>query len=126
MRGAATKARPLRIGEEREQSRWSLAAFGCGGRLATGSREFSTRPGAQPGSRTSRPLFAKRTPAAESQTRRPHPFFSSLLGAPPLEVEVQLRPGPPGGHAEITDSCQDVEDVQGSEGLRDVLRPLSL
>src|SRR5438876_548196 len=49
MRGDATKAMPRRIGEERQQSRWPRAVFGCGGRVATGSREVSTGPaGAKP------------------------------------------------------------------------------
>jgi len=81
IQGAATKAMPRCIGEERQRSRRPCATFGCGGRVATGSREFSIRHprGPDSGLESSRPPFAKRTPAADSQPRHPHPFFGSLL-----------------------------------------------
>src|SRR5205814_325463 len=44
-------------------------------------RDFKGPRGPGSGFSLSRPPFAKRMPAAESQTRRPHPFFSSLLGS---------------------------------------------
>jgi len=76
MQGSATKAMHCASGRSGE-------AFGCGGRVATGSREFSNKsPEAEPPVlELSRPPFAQRTPAAESQTQRPHPFFSSLLAS---------------------------------------------
>jgi hypothetical protein len=47
--------------------------------LRPAAENFQRAPGPRSGSRTSRPPFAQRTPAADSQTRRPHPFFSCLL-----------------------------------------------
>src|SRR5713101_5756208 len=51
-------------------------------------------------------------PRASSSVR---PSRTRMSGAPPFEVKVQLRPCPPGVHAEITHGCQHVEDVQRGE-----------
>src|SRR5437899_2394551 len=45
MQGDATRAMSERIGEERRRRRRPRATFGCGGRLATGSREILKAPG---------------------------------------------------------------------------------
>lgn len=49
------------------------------GRVATGSRELSRDPRARLRPGLSLPPLPKATPAANSQTRRPHLFFSGLL-----------------------------------------------
>src|SRR6266542_5175763 len=58
-----------------EAARLSAAAVA----LRPADENSQKAAGPRSGRRTSRPPFAQRTPAADSQTRHPHPFFSSLL-----------------------------------------------
>jgi hypothetical protein len=95
MQGAATKAMPLRIGEERQRRRRPrAAATACGGwpfaRDASEGRESLLRPHGTASRR------------AKGQTRRPHPFFSSLLEEGPGIAEFHGEHFSPGSRPGAT------------------------
>src|SRR6266487_2476313 len=72
MQGGATRAMPGRIGEERRRRRRPRAAATARGGWPFAPHSFAAK----------KFLFKKASlpsPVAKSQTRRPHPFFSSLL-----------------------------------------------
>ena len=58
----------------------------------TGSREFRSGGLTRDPSWNSRPPFAERTPAANSRTRRPHQFFSSLPDVHTLNLKSMTSP----------------------------------
>src|ERR1700693_5929184 len=91
MQGGATGARRGRIGEERRRRRRPRAAATARGGWPFAPHSFAAK----------RSLFKEASfasPVAKGQTRRPRPFFSSLLNAPdPLRDAISDKRVPAAG-----------------------------